>query len=506
MILTLDSAIEFLQTVRAEGKIVGLCHGVFDVMHAGHIRHFKEASASVDFLVVSITADNFIKKGNGRPFFSESKRAEVLESLMYVDLVIISNQESGESVIQGIKPDFYFKGTDYRLSSNDIKLDREVSLVKEIGGITIFTNSLKFSSTSIIDSIRMPHSQEFASWVSENFNESEISSTIEVIRSFVNYRLVVIGDAIQDEYVTCESLGKSGKEALLAFEKKSSEVLEGGAISIARNLESLAAEIHLITDYPENFLAQTGQDDFASRTKMFKIKGNPSGFIRKTRFIDKVSDARLFLQYERIVQDIKPENSSKSVIDNHLRAILREVDITLISDFGHGVISNLDLQEIKEESKFIVMNAQLNAASRFPTPISSFIGSNMVILNRAELLWSYNGRESDFDEICHNVIEITGCEYLIVTLGADGLAIFFQSEKIVVPAIGTTPRDRVGAGDSLLGISALCAISGLSPKCIGVVGNIVASLNIQHLGSKYKLQISDLIVSLETLLAHVREK
>ncbi len=506
MILSLESAVEFLQSVRSEGKSVGLCHGVFDVMHAGHIRHFKEANASVDFLVVSITADAFVKKGKGRPFFSESKRAEVLESIKYVDLVIISNQESGELVIKSIMPDYYFKGIDYRVTSNDLKLDKEINLVKEIGGTTVFTNSLKFSSTSIIDSIQMPHSQEFASWVSLNFNESEISHAIETIRSFDKYRLVVIGDAIQDEYVTCESLGKSGKEPLLAFEKKSNEILEGGAISIARNLESVAKEIYLVSDYPENIFNETTQERDLTKTELIQVEGNPSGFIRKTRFIDRVSEARLFLQYARLFGGLESNYLSKLVANKYLLEILRKVDLTVISDFGHGVISNLDLQQIKDNSKFTVMNSQLNAASKFPTPITSFVGSNMIILNRAELLWHYNGGESDFDAICHKLIIDTGCDYLVVTLGADGLAVFFESEKTVVPAVGATPRDRVGAGDSLLGISALCAISGLHPKYIGLVGNLVAGLNIQHLGSKYKLQLSDLIVSLETVLAHVREK
>jgi rfaE bifunctional protein nucleotidyltransferase chain/domain len=506
VIETLSSAVDLVESARSQGKTIGLCHGVFDVMHAGHIRHFQEAKASVDFLVVSITADAYVKKGKGRPFFSESKRAEVLASIKYVDLVVISTHESGESVIKSIKPNYYFKGIDYRGSSNDSKLDNEVNLINELGGNTIFTNSIKFSSTSIIDSIQLPHSEEFAHWVSLNFTEREISQVIEIINSFNKYSVIVIGDAIQDHYVTCSALGKSGKEPLLAFEAKTSETLEGGAIAIARNLERVIANLVLVTDYPNNLFVSDSLGENCNNFEVLSVQGNPSGFLRKTRYIDKVSEARLFLTYERVVHKSSVSDSNESAVNQEFSQLLDGFDITLISDFGHGVVTNLNMKEIKEKSKFIVMNSQLNASSRFPTPITSFTGSNMIILNRAELLWHYNGGESHFDSICYEVIKTTGCQYLIVTLGAEGLAIFFESSKIIVPAVGVAPRDRVGAGDSLLGISALCAISGLNPKSIGLVGNLVAALNIQQLGSKYKLQLSDLVVSLETVLAHVREK
>jgi len=506
VIETLKSAVELVESARSQGKTIGLCHGVFDVMHAGHIRHFQEAKASVGFLVVSITADAFVKKGKGRPFFSESKRAEVLASIKYIDLVVISSEESGESVIQSIKPNYYFKGIDYRLSSNDSKLDSEVKLIKQLGGKTIFTNSIKFSSTSIIDSIQLPHSEDFAHWVSLNFTESEISSIIETISRFNQYSGVVIGDAIQDHYVTCSALGKSGKEPLLAFETKTSEILEGGAIAIARNLEKVIANVLLVTDYPDDLLVSDSFGEDYNGIEVLSVQGIPSGFLRKTRYIDEVSEARLFLTYERMTDKSCTGESKETLEKQDFSQLLDSFDITLISDFGHGVISNINMKKIKENSNFVVMNSQLNAASRFPTPITSFTGSNMIILNRAELLWHYSGSESDFDAICYQVIETTGCQYLIVTLGSEGLAIFFESSKITVPAVGIAPRDRVGAGDSLLGISALCAISGLNSKSIGLVGNLVAALNIQQLGSKYKLQLSDLVVSLETVLAHVRDK
>ena len=55
-------------------KIVGLAHGVFDVLHSGHLIHFEECKKYCDKLIVSITDDKFVNKGPDRPFFNSNER------------------------------------------------------------------------------------------------------------------------------------------------------------------------------------------------------------------------------------------------------------------------------------------------------------------------------------------------------------------------------------------------------------------------------------------------
>ena len=59
---------------------IGLVHGVFDVVHHGHILHFKEAKKKVDYLICSVTSDNFVNKGPNKPLFKISERVEFLEN------------------------------------------------------------------------------------------------------------------------------------------------------------------------------------------------------------------------------------------------------------------------------------------------------------------------------------------------------------------------------------------------------------------------------------------
>ena len=95
--------------IRKKGKKIGLCHGVFDVLHAGHISHFEEVKKKCDYLFVTITEDKFVNKGPNRPVNNHYFRAKVLESLKIVDYVAINFSPDATKSIKQIKPDFYFK-------------------------------------------------------------------------------------------------------------------------------------------------------------------------------------------------------------------------------------------------------------------------------------------------------------------------------------------------------------------------------------------------------------
>src|SRR5262249_24797107 len=72
---------EICQELRAQGKRIVQCHGVFDLMHPGHVRHFEAARAQGDVLVVTVTPDRFVNKGPGRPVFNQRLRAESVAAL-----------------------------------------------------------------------------------------------------------------------------------------------------------------------------------------------------------------------------------------------------------------------------------------------------------------------------------------------------------------------------------------------------------------------------------------
>src|SRR3990167_7182787 len=135
-IKTLKELTEAVQEAQKEGKRVVLCHGVFDLLHPGHIRHFEEAKKQGDLLVVTITPNRFTNKGPGRPFFNERLRAESIAALQCVDYTAVNEWPTAIETIRLIKPDFYVKGTDYADSSKDVtgNVAKEKESVEAVGG------------------------------------------------------------------------------------------------------------------------------------------------------------------------------------------------------------------------------------------------------------------------------------------------------------------------------------------------------------------------------------
>jgi len=154
-VLKIKNVNRVINLYKKNKKKIGLCHGVFDLLHLGHIRHFKKAKKKVDILIVSVTVDKYVNKGPGRPAFNELERMESLAALEFVNHVILSKSASAVNIINLIKPDFFFKGPDYRNSTTDLKdniYKERNAVIKNLGKI-YYTDDKKFSSTKLLKTL-----------------------------------------------------------------------------------------------------------------------------------------------------------------------------------------------------------------------------------------------------------------------------------------------------------------------------------------------------------------
>ena len=131
-----------------------MVHGVFDIIHFGHILYFEEAKSKVDYLIVSITSDQYVNKGPGKPIFTLKKRMKVLESIKSIDEVIISDNKTAIENINKIRPDIYIKGKDYKNIKNDLskQIIFEKSCRKVWGKTSVHQYELH-SSSSIANNV-----------------------------------------------------------------------------------------------------------------------------------------------------------------------------------------------------------------------------------------------------------------------------------------------------------------------------------------------------------------
>ncbi|MFN9975696.1 MAG: adenylyltransferase/cytidyltransferase family protein, partial [Phycisphaerae bacterium] len=95
---------------RREGRAVVQCHGCFDIVHPGHVRHLRQARSHGDVLLVSITGDESYQKRGGSPLIPQELRAENLAELDCVDWVFIDPDPTALQLLESVRPDVYVKG------------------------------------------------------------------------------------------------------------------------------------------------------------------------------------------------------------------------------------------------------------------------------------------------------------------------------------------------------------------------------------------------------------
>lgn len=134
--------------IHRANKILVHCHGCFDLIHAGHRSHLEAAKSYGDILLVTITADEYIGKGVNRPIYSTKERAYLVDGLRCVDFVAVSNYPTAVYAIQKIRPDVMVRGIDY---VGEGILPEEMEALESVGAKLLFTQTLKLSTTEIIE-------------------------------------------------------------------------------------------------------------------------------------------------------------------------------------------------------------------------------------------------------------------------------------------------------------------------------------------------------------------
>src|SRR6266849_2529288 len=139
---------EVLNTLQVGGKKIVHCHGVFDLLHIGHIKHLDAARKLGDALVVTLTPDRFVNKGPHRPAFPERLRAEALASLACVDFVAVNEWPTAVETIRALRPDLYVKGIVREAGKRDHTdaIRHEEDAVRSVGGELVLTDEETFSA------------------------------------------------------------------------------------------------------------------------------------------------------------------------------------------------------------------------------------------------------------------------------------------------------------------------------------------------------------------------
>lgn len=485
-----------------KGKKIVHCHGVFDILHIGHIKHFKSAKSHGDFLIVSITSDQYVKKGPGRPRFSHNLRAEVIASLENVDAVFINNYQTPINLIKSIKPNIYFKGPDYKILKNDKtkNIIKEVKAIKSVGGKILFSNDEVFSSSNIINrnfSLFNDTQKQFLKGIVNKYNYNFIVSQVEKIKKL---NVFLIGEIIIDQYIFGEVLGKSGKESHLVMQEAKKEQYLGGAAAIANHLSTFCNKISFYS-----FLGKDNSFLKFIKNSLFKkiytrfIINKDSSTIVKTRFVDNINNTKLFGVYK--IDNKKLNNIFEKKFENLIKKNLKKNDLLLISDYGHGLISSSTAKMLVAKNKNICLNAQVNASNLGYHSLRKYKKINTLIINENELRHEMRDKIGDYKILTYKLARKYDIKNLVVTRGKNGATLLKNHTKLIEsPAFANKVVDKVGAGDAMLAVISLCLKVKMPDDLVLFLGSLAGSTAIEHIGNSKFINKDELLRQVEYLI------
>lgn len=478
-----------------KGKSVGLCHGVFDVLHSGHIEYFKEAATLVDILVISVTSDKFVNKGSNRPINNAAHRMISLAALESVDYVIESNDNSAIKIIQILKPNFYFKGKDYDRSVNtDIEdnsgfLDAEINAVKEFGGKIYFTKSELKSSSKIINS-SYKYTKEQQHVISHVKNYFERNNLKSILNNLSSKNISIIGEIILDKYIFTESLGKSGKHPIVAEKEVSRKEIYGGIIPVAHIIKSFVGENYRLISVHDQL---NNKIENLKENLIFRDSNHTE--IIKTRFINDKTNTFMYELYEMNDQFISLKTEKK--ILNSLIKLQNNTDLLIVLDFGHGLLTPKLREFICAEFQFTAINAQRNAGNRGFNNIGKYSKADIVVLNGEEVELEFRQKKVDLIQSAEILHSKLNAKIIAITDGSNGLILSNGKEAVRVPAIHTGPiADRTGAGDTLFAILSLFSLEIQDLTVLGYLGNLAGSMNLTGFGNEIPITADALVKTL----------
>ena len=456
-----------------KGKKIILCHGHFDVVHPGHVRHLSYAKSKAEVLIVSLTADNFVSKGIYRPHIPENLRALNIAAFEMVDYVFIDHSPTPLKLIKFIKPDFFAKGFEYTSKGLPQATETESRLVESYGGKMIFTpGDIVYSSSKFIEN-NFPKLEEEKILMLLQKYKITFESLRKTLKKFSNYSIHVVGDMIIDIYTQTSLIGGQTKTPTISGLRQNEKKYIGGAGVVAKHIKAAGANVVLTTVLGNDILKNFVINDFKKeKIKLNYIIDSTRPTTSKNTIINNMY--RLLkidhLDNQPISEKIKNEIRGY-IFDNNSNALV-------FSDFRHGIFNNLSIDFFLEKFKkktFKVADSQV--ASRWGN-ISDFLNFDLITPNEKEARFALSDQDSSISHLSRKLIKKTKCKNLILKLNSKGIFSVKNSKTLdsfAIPSFAQTVVDPVGSGDALLAYSTLAFLASNSLIQASIIGNIAAA-------------------------------
>lgn len=490
-ILTIDKLAKRLK-LKKNNPILIQCHGVFDILHIGHIKYLEEAKKIGNILIVTVTSDKFVKKGIGNPYFNEDIRAQSLSALQCVDYVVINYFETPIKFIKKIKPNVYVKGPDYKKTKNDKNLNLEKKTIESVGGKIFFTSGQTSSSSMLINNYTDRYSNNQKSYINNLKNKYSVSQIENSLNSLSNLKVLLIGETIIDEYVYTEAIGKAGKEPIMVSKNKGSEKFAGGIVAVANQISSYCKNLKILSYLGDkNNSVQFIKKSINKNIKFEYILKKDSPTILKKRFIDLYTKTKMYGVYN--INDNPISESEEKKFINLLDKNLSNYDLVLVIDYGHGLITEKVVKTIEKNSKFLAVNIQLNAMNTSFYNHSKYKKMDYFCIHDGELRHGFRDKYLSTEKLIKKLDKEINAKKIMITKGKKGTIFYEKNKYVYCPAFASGIVDKIGAGDTLIAITSLCFRNKIPSYLSSFFGNILAAKSIQKTGTGNATSKNDLM-------------
>lgn len=491
--------------LKEAGKTIALCHGVFDLVHPGHVIHLEQAKAMADVLVVSITAAKYVRKGPGRPYFDDEMRMKVLEALECVDYVMLSEGYTVDDIVESVEPDIYVKGQEYQKAGDDItgKITEEKELVEKHGGRLGFTSGQVFSSTKLINTAMSGLSDEIRSYMEDFRTRHDMREIKGYADKIEKLKVLVVGDVIIDKYTYCSVQGMMSKDMGYSARLSDSEDYLGGSIAITRHLATFTDDVTLISIIGnEEEMRLRLFDELADRVQLKLTYSSVFPTIVKHRYLsrnEKREEYKKIFAINNIPENQQYEEEAYVTFKEKLREKITDYDVVFLCDFGHGLIDRETIEIVQKNAKYLVLNCQTNSTNKGLNIITKYSRADAFSLDQQELKLAYPEHSLDEQASLLRLSEhLQGKGWL--TRGAKGAYEVCEGQVRECPAFTLSVKDTIGAGDAFFATAGIFAAVGAPVEVGTFIGNIGGALGANIIGNKDAVEKVNVLKYASTLM------
>ena len=489
-IVTPGEAESIVRSAQEAGRTVALCHGCFDIVHPGHVRHLQHAAKLGDCLVVSITGDSLVDKGTGRPLIPQELRAENLAALDCVDWVVVHHAPTAEKLLARLRPDLYVKGREYE-DDPDPRFQAEQKIVEGYGGRLVFTSGdVVFSSTALIEALEASASP-FQARLRQLFQQHELTADqiAATFQSFRSRRVLVIGETVVDTYVMCDRPDVAGEGPVMTLRPIEYRRFDGGAAIIARHLAAMGGRPVLLTALPRTATAEALRQRLALEGITTRWIEVDRPLIEKQRFLVGTSKVMKLDVGDPITLDA---TGRRRLADMAVEAAAG-CDAAIVADYGLGLLTSATLAALCRSLRPKV-DLLVGDVSGRRSNLLAMRETDLLCPSEFELRDALHNYDDGLSAVVWRMLYGTRSKAALVTLGDQGLIAFDSAASDPgersgrlraehVPALGPQAVDPLGCGDAMMAAATMTLAAGGTLLLAGLLGSIAAAAEARKLGN-----------------------